>query len=277
MNLFREYTKPALDSIRTKHLYRVVLIDNASTDVTHVESRRLMLSDYKFFNMRYERNMGCAASWNIGIKECFSNGCDYVFVTNNDVLLNKDTIDRLVERFEKGKDDPNLVMVTGMDISGECEKPTDIFTKDSKDKESVSESGHPNFSAFMVNKNTLDRVGEFDEGIFPAYYEDNEFHYRINLTNCKAITYPPAIFYHFGSRTQNQDLNPITAIIKSQKYERNKAYMFDKWGSISAHEIKYHNPFDDDRKSLKWTLQDAHIGKCQCKVQCSDLVKKYKR
>ncbi len=37
------------------------------------------------------------------------------------------------------------------------------------------------FSGFVMTRHVWDRVGKFDEGIWPAYFEDNDYHRRANL------------------------------------------------------------------------------------------------
>lgn len=222
--------------------------------------------------------MGCAYAWNQGVRNCFENECDYALVINNDAVFHPRAIDRLVERYNKAEnnfakgrvvDDPVwkntdivtdgsstekesgfLAMVTCMNIRGECEKPEDVFDKNDVEKEGLENGEHPDFSAFMISRMTVERVGEFDEGFYPAYFEDNDFHYRINLAGLKAVTYPPAMFYHYGSGTSNE--NKISEAMRGVQFERNHAYFREKWGGDSTNET-FRKPFNDESKTIKWT------------------------
>ena len=247
VNLWRKYTKPCIDSIKTSHDYRILLVDNASIDETLSEAGKLV-SD-KFSHKRNEERWSCAKSWNFGIRDAWDRGFEYALVLNNDVILHSDCIDRIVERFNKG----DVGMVTAMDIRGECNGiPEYIFDKKSKDYESVPETEHPNFSAFMISKKCWDKVGEFDEGFKPAYFEDNDYHYRMKLAGMKAIVYPPALFYHFGSRTQNESGNQ--AVVTGSMFEDNRKYYKGKWGGDTGSEtFKY--PFGYEVNNFKWTKQ----------------------
>lgn len=268
VNLFDKYSKPALDSIKSKHDLYIVYVDNGSTDNTLQEAMKLVNENFHY--KRFETNEGLQKAWNYGINDCFVNhNCDYVFVPNNDILLHPEAIDRLVERFERkdleldyvripgvnGDADRPIVMVTCMNIRGECPTPQDIFTKDPADKVDVSESEHPDFSGFMMNRKCWDEVGEFDELFFPSYFEDNDLHRRIQLSGLKAITLPTALFYHYGSMTQNQDLNPLTAIMKSQRFEMTRRRYIEKWGG-GPREEKFAHPFNNETTSLKSTKQN---------------------
>jgi GT2 family glycosyltransferase len=252
INLWKEYTEPCLKTVISTHKLRLLIIDNGSVDETKDELAKLMLERDDVDCILNDENWGCQRTWNYGIKYGFDNGFDYVFVINNDVLLHPKCIDRLVERFEKK--DPDVVLVSAMDIRGECVVPTDIFQKDDKEKEKVPESEHPNFSAFMVNRKFLEEVGEFDEGFYPAYFEDNDIHYRIKLAGLKAICYPPAMFYHFGSKTQ-QDLRYPGGLVPGDRFLKNRDYFVQKWGGVPGYET-FQFPFNDKNKSIKWTKQE---------------------
>jgi GT2 family glycosyltransferase len=261
VNLWNTRTKKCIDSIKTSYEYRILCIDNASVDETKVEAGKLV-SD-KFSHKRNEERWGCSQSWNYGINDAWDRGFDYVLVLNNDVILHPDCIDRMVERFEKSNSSGNitveiynnqhpLVMVTAMDIRGECKTPENIFEKKSKDYEKLDESEHPNFSAFMINKKCWQEVGEFDEGFFPSYFEDNDFHHRIKLAGMKAVTYPPALFYHYGSSTINQ--SDKEKVMGAVGFENTKKYFIEKWGGVPT-EIKFDHPFNNPTYSLKYTKQ----------------------
>jgi len=252
INLFKEYTEPCLKTIVSqKNSVKILVIDNGSVDETKEKCLELE-KEKKIIYYRNEENWGCQKTWNYGIKYGFENGFDYVFVINNDVLLHPQCIDRLVERFERKEND--VVVVTALDVRGECIVPTDIFKKDDKEKEKVPESGNPNFSAFMVNKKFLEKVGEFDEGFFPAYHEDNDVHYRIKLLGLKAICYPPAMFYHFGSRTQN-DIRYPGGLVPADQFLKGRSYYISKWGGLPDCET-FKFPFNDSGNDINWTKQN---------------------
>lgn len=245
INLWNKYTKKCIESVKSKHEIRIMLIDNASSDETKVEAGKMVSST--FSHHRNEQPWSCAKSWNFGIKDGWERGYDCVAVLNNDVLLHPDCLDRMIERFEKNNtsgditkeidaNQHHVVMVTAMDVRGNCDKPDNIFEFKSEDFEKVSESEHPNFSTFMVNKEFWDKIGEFDEEFNPAYFEDNSCHYKIKLAGLKAVCYPPALFYHFGSRTWNEGINQ-NDMERGLKFERNKEIYVQMWGGIPGSEI----------------------------------------
>lgn len=238
INLWKKYTKPCIDSIKTKYPYRILLIDNASTDETPTEAGKLVSET--FAHKRNEERWSCAKSWNYGVRDAFERGFDYVLVLNNDILLHPEAIDKMVERMEQEKNVmiPNLAMVTCLDVTGECSEPPAVFNLKSEDKENVPESEHPCFSGFMINKACWEKIGEFDEAFNPAYYEDNDYHYRINLGGMRAIVLPTALFYHYGSRTNAEAFD--RPFIDSSSNHR---YYIRKWGGSPGRET-FKTPFN---------------------------------
>lgn len=239
INLWNKYTKNCINSIKTKYEHRILLIDNGSTDETKEEAGKLVSNN--FAHKRNEETWGCAKSWNYGIKDAFERGYDYVLILNNDILLHPETIDKLVERMESKPIDDGIAMITCLDVRNECKKPDNIFKLLSLGKVDVEESRHPNFSAFMINKECWNKVGEFDENFKPCYFEDNDYHHRIELAGMRAICLPTAMFYHYGSRTQNEAIGK--PICSSPQFEHNGRYYQNKWGGVPGSE-SFATPFN---------------------------------
>ena len=250
INLWAKYTKPAIESVNEAMVRakahgidcHLLLIDNASTDNTATEAIK-MVSELFTYRRNTER-WGFQKSANFGINEGFKQGSDIALVLNNDLILHPEFIWRIGERFEKG----GVVMVTGMPVDGEMREkkipPEQVSLLLAKDKESVDETPHPCFSAFALNKECWDTVGEFDEVFAPAYFEDNDYHYRIQLAGLMAILLPTAMFFHFGSRTQLEGNESGRAMVPAPMYENNRAVYINKWGGMPSVE-KFEHPYND--------------------------------
>ena len=253
INLWSKYTKRAVDSIMDamvsakKHNIdsHIILIDNASTDNTKVEAEKIA-SDLLYYK-RNEERWGFQKSVNFGVTFGIENKADFILVCNNDIILHPEAIWRLVERFNG-----SLVgMVTCMDVRGET-TPGAICQINANDKAGVDEAPHPNFSAFMISKEVWEVVGEMDELFAPAYFEDNDYHYRMKLLEIPAIVLPIALFYHYGSRTQNEAIGE--PIVTSPMFEQNRAKYVKKWGGLPGEE-KFTIPYNEEGKDIIYTKQ----------------------
>jgi GT2 family glycosyltransferase len=236
LNLWTKFTKPCLDSIKTGYPYRIVLVDNGSTDETCDEASKMVGAAFQ--HRRYENNTGTARSWNWGIVDGFEKGADWVLVLNNDILLHPACIDRLVQRMQQ--DQGAVGLVSALDVRGEVGTPQDVFNIHSDSKADVAESEHPNFSAFLLSRRCFELVGPFDEAYYPAYFEDNDYHYRILRAGLRAIVHPPAMFYHYASRTQYEART--SPVVTGKDFEKNRVYYIRKWGGPPGGE-KFCEPF----------------------------------
>ena len=266
VNLWAKYTRPAIESINTAMMRaqahqidtRFLLIDNASTDETKAEAGKMVSS--VFAHHRNEERWGFQRSVNFGVKDAVDRGFSVVLVCNNDIVLHPEAIWRLIEAFEKtlkiGDQQLFPGLVSCMDIRGEMTErglaPIAIDQIAAIDKESVAPSLNPNFSAFAVSRECWEQVGEFDELFHPAYFEDNDYHYRMKLANVDAIVYPPAMFYHYGSRTQNEALP--APIVSGGDFKNNRAAYARKWGGVPGEE-KFEHPYDVPERDWKTTKQ----------------------
>jgi GT2 family glycosyltransferase len=227
--------KGTLESIRMSEPYGIVVIDNNSTDKTE----DFMKKESKKKNVVYFRaktNLGASGSWNAGIEigaKLFN--ASKFFIVNNDIIFHPKTLDIL----SKALDRKDVFMATAFDVSGKCAVPEEIF-KFPLPKTGI-EKNTPDFSCFSIKKETIQRVGMFDEGIYPAYFEDNDFHYRMKLEGMKAHCLHDCPYFHYGSRSMK--ISKEFKDYLGRRYAKNREYFERKWGGRPGKE-KWKVPFD---------------------------------
>jgi len=261
INLWTKYTEPALNSIKSKHNLYFVLIDNGSDDTTKIEATKRISDNFHY--KRNDSNVGVAASWNYGIKDCLiNNACDYVFVINNDVVFHPECIDRLVDEFEKQPSE--IVMITAMNVKEDCGGDVkNLFNLDLTKYELLEKPESPDFSAFMINRKFWDEVGEADEGFYPSYHEDNDAHRRVRLAGLNAIKCPSALYYHFGSRTR-MEARAGSMLASHEDFKTTRDYFIAKWGGPPEPDGRLRDrlwihPFNDEARNWKWTKQNEVV------------------
>lgn len=177
----------------------------------------------------WNTNIGVSKSWNKFLQAGASRDLD-VLICNDDVVWRPGSFGNLMSAwYSRPK---NTILLTGV-------------------AHDVLDGYHeaPDYSCFIFNaKDMLDAVGLFDENFTPAYFEDNDSHYRIKLAGKNALCYSAARIDHKGSQTQNAD--PQKPVVSSQMFESNRDYYSRKWGGWPGQET-FTTPFNDPNKTLK--------------------------
>lgn len=188
-------TQKAVESFRAQDIgnVRVLAVDNGSTDSTPQ-----FLATQRDITTIFNRPANSVAGgWNQALRWLFepkwANGttplppmAEYALVVNNDVLLHKSTYRWLVE------DGGLFITAVG---SRDPEKIQQVDPPDPAKKRP-----HPDFSAYLIRREVVQRVGYFDEGYAVAFYEDNDMHLRLHQAGIRAeaLELP---FLHYGSMT----------------------------------------------------------------------------
>lgn len=79
--------------------------------------------------------------------------------------------------------------------------------------------------AFLLNNLVFSKVGPFDKNIFPAYFEDNDYAYRLQLSGYPHTAHEflnPEIYRNSQTIAKDPSLN--------NSFEKNKQYYIQKWG-----------------------------------------------
>lgn len=195
----------------------------------------------------WRKNWPLSKAWNIGVAKLLSRKCDYILICNDDIILSPLAIDNLVDFFENVAPD-NVVLASGRNMRGRYSDPysaLDYYPV----QEEFDYPDHPDFSCFMIRKDTRDLVGLFDENFIPAYFEDNDYHRRINLLGYRGVNYGGAGFFHIGSVTQN--LDPDSPAVPSSVFDGNRQYYIDKWGGDPGRET-FTSPYDEGGDPREW-------------------------
>ena len=185
--------------------------------------------------------------YNIGVAHCFNEALylgydegdyDYVFFINSDIRFHPGDINKMISLAQKAHGKA-FITVTG---------PHGRYGDDWKFSHG--------FAACILMPGAFRDAGYFDENIFPAYFEDCDYFYRVQLIRgIESINSGPTLddldnplvacllsgkTLHEGSSVINSDermqrLNPYFFV-------NNRKYYTSKWGGIN-HQEKYLIPF----------------------------------
>lgn len=192
-------------------------------------------------------NLGVARSWNLGIKWGIEeHNADYTVILNNDILLQKFCLDNIIDTIKR----TNIPLVSGYDVAKECNNPDDVLLMRTEDDIKIVDN--PQFSCFAVDNKFFAKLakieldsepypGFFDENFYPAYFEDNDFHFRLRRVKERGVYTNQALYFHFGSRTIREIPDIKNQV--NETYLTNRDYFEKKWGGLPEKE-KYLKPFN---------------------------------
>lgn len=164
---------------------RVILVDNGSTD-SIAEAADKALPGTALVEL--QTNLGFTGGNNVGIRHALDMGADYVWLLNNDTVVDPDCLGRLVEYAEAHDDvglvspaihyfdDPSRVQYTSVVVDWEhCR----LLSPDDTEALSVpAEDGTCRQTLFgtalLVKRAVFEKIGVLREDLF-AYWEDVEF------------------------------------------------------------------------------------------------------
>lgn len=155
--------------------------------------------------IKTNENLGFGRANNIGMRYALDNGCDYVFLLNQDAWL--DSSDTLIQLVTIAEKHPEYGILSPMHINVEknelvmecfCKQPTnkslieDLYFRQLKD---VYETEYIHAAAWMLSGKTLEIVGGFDP-IFFQYAEDDNYLKRVLYHGFKVGVCPAASIVH---------------------------------------------------------------------------------
>jgi GT2 family glycosyltransferase len=173
----------------------------------------------------YKINRGVARSWNEGILLAKKAGCDVILVANDDIWFENDDVDKLVIAAAENRD-KYAVTCAGFNHS------------------TGKHTGDHGFACFALNPIALNRVGMFDENIFPAYCEDCDYARRAKLVGLEKLAVSNTSVHHGGSSAIYS--SPVLRKQNDVTHMRNNMYYKRKWGGLQGAEA-YTRPFNDER------------------------------
>jgi GT2 family glycosyltransferase len=151
-----------------------------------------------------DTNIGVSASFNM-LFEIIYKEHDYAIMLNDDIYLGRKDweIDNLLTNYKK---DFYVCMLE--------------------------------WCVFILPKKTHKLIGNFDESFYPAYYEDNDYQYRMKLLG-KAPFKIPFLNPFLYKTSQTLDMEPSIKTFA----EKNKEFYIKKWGGLPDKET-FKKPFN---------------------------------
>jgi GT2 family glycosyltransferase len=245
--------------------HAVVVLDNASTDGS-VEAIAAAFPSVQV--MPLTENKGYAGNNNVGIRAALEQGADWVFVLNEDTILDPGCLSRLVEAGER---DPAIGIVGPMVYHHN--EPAVIQSAGGRldawwfgSHIGQNEDDHGQYAeprevdwisgcAILVRRAVIEQVGALDERFF-YYWEETEWCVRARRSGWRMVHVPAAKLWHKGVQ-RNYDPGPPVTYYNT----RNRLLMLSKHRAPLA--VRLMAWWQIARTLASWTIRPMWRSKRQ--------------
>jgi GT2 family glycosyltransferase len=186
---------------------KIIVLDNHSTDGS-VDAISAKYPAVQIVSL--DKNLGYAGNNNVGINMALDQGADWVFVLNEDTILDPDCITDLMEVGQAEPkigvlgpmvyhyDEPDIIQSAGGMLGPYWESIH--LAKNEKDTgqfDSPHQVEWISGCAIMVKREAIEMVGTIDERFF-YYWEETEWCVRIGKAGWRIVHVPAARLWHKG-------------------------------------------------------------------------------
>lgn len=204
---------------KSNFLLSIIVVDNGSKNIFKSDQSE----DLEI--IRIDENTGFTGGFNKGIKRALEKGADYVFIVNNDTILDHNIIENMLSVMESnskiGITVPKIYFAKGHEFH------KDRYEKDELGKvfwyaggymdwahvqsihRGVDEVDYGQYDAIekvtfatgccmLIKKEVLEKVGLFDDNFF-LYYEDADLSERIKRAGYDIYYVPTAVLFHINA------------------------------------------------------------------------------
>lgn len=170
-------------------------------------------------------------AWNIGVRKAKELGFKYALIPNLDILLHKNTISELLKYGSAYIDQAGVISPSAINDLVQFD-----IIPDKVDKVTMPMANNDqSFSCFLLDINAFEKVGDFDEQFEPAYFEDDDYLYRLKQSGYRPTKLGYAFFWHFLQGTiRNADHG--TVMVYNESLEKNRERYILKHGGAPKHE-----------------------------------------
>lgn len=228
----KQWYDKCFNSLRASTIpVKTVVVDNTPGE----EDAEYVKSHFPEVHLiKTNENLGFGRANNLGLRYALDNGCDYVFLLNQDAWLDApDTLRKLVAIADKH---PEYGIVSPMHINAErtaLRMTLGIGAHNRNDKllsdlylnkvGDIYETNFVNAAAWLLSRKTLEIIGGFDP-IFKHYEEDDNYLNRVIYHGLKIGVCPAARIIHDHRDSQQSD--------EHNDY-RQKQFMLVEWTDIN--------------------------------------------
>jgi len=189
--------------------YQVVIIDNGSDEKPQAPSPEIKV----IYN---KKNLGFAGGNNVGIKYALEKGANYVLLLNDDTIVDKSFLSKLVEAGESKEDfgiigpkiyfyeERNRIWSAGGKLNWLYNKGTlrgwNEIDHSQYDSPKIQETPHLTGCCILIKREVIEKIGLMPEDYF-LYYEDADWSLKARRAGFRCVFVPESNIWHKISRS----------------------------------------------------------------------------
>jgi GT2 family glycosyltransferase len=187
----------------------IIIVDNFSNNESvsilkrefeNIKSIHLILSD---------RNLGFSGGNNLGIKYALEKSTDYILMLNNDTIVEKNFLDKVIEYYENNNEigiitgkikyfnNPSIIWYAGGNFSAITGMPQ-LVGANCKDDGKFGKIREITFACgcfMLMSAEVFNKVGLMPEEYF-LYFEDTAYSLKVLSYGYKLVFFPESVIYH---------------------------------------------------------------------------------
>lgn len=286
----KDMTKEQLldvSKLDTKYLdCECLVVDNDSSDGTEKEIKNYKLPNMKYKFLQSGANLGFAGGNNVGIRDCLKRNSDYIILMNNDLILQKDIVIKLVKymnvNLKVGVVSPKMYFAKGYEFhkdrykkeelgkviwyAGGLIDKNNVYTShrgvdevDSGQYNRIEETDVANGACVIIRKEVFEKIGLLDDSFF-LYWEDADFSERAKKAGYKVMYFPKTWIWHKVSASTGGSGSPTNDYFLI----RNRYYFAMRYAKIRTKFAVIRDTIKQiftGRTWQKWGAIDAILGR----------------
>ena len=221
-SILNDYTKP---NFKKPLSYSYYLENNINSD-----------SENNLIFIQANKNNGFSAGNNIGIRYALTQeNCEYIWLLNNDIIIQYDTIQKLVDSYKNQKKSRNIGIIGTIQnyyhnpekiqaSAGKFNKWSGKFWNCMTLDFTQDEIAYPYGASMFFHKSTFQKIGLMDENYF-IYCEEIDITERLKQEKMHVYIDKNIVIYH----KHGQSMKTIENDLQFYYSSRSKIYFYKKF------------------------------------------------
>lgn len=217
-----DYTRRCVESLikNTKIPFRIILIDNASSDGTPQFAENLtqqQIPGVKIVYVRNTENLNYVLGVNQGIG--FTQA-PFVLLANNDIEVYPGSIEELL-RVANTEDRIGLINPLCNDHNVPSYQPEQL----ARDQGKCMELHHTSGFFVLLKRSVIQAIGGLDTVYSPGYFDDMDYSEKAKAAGFRCVLALGAYVYHYGNKSFGSDY-------KARLWKKHEAIFEKRWSKI---------------------------------------------